>query len=609
MRFDHEGEIPYFHKLNKFYFPRKAFLGRKEKGLGLSDRVWRYTTEFKNEIELGLDVGIRNGSDAAKMARELNTFLQNPDKLFRRVRDEHGMLKLSKAAKGFHPGQGVYRSSYKNARRLAATETNMAYRTADYERWQQMDFVVGIEIHLSNNHTCLGRDGKPHPFTDICDELQGVYPKDFKFTGWHPHCRCYATTIFKTDEEFKADEERMLRGEEPTAPEDSENAVNDMPKQFNDWIEEHREQIELSRLRGNEPYFLRDNTGRVNTALGISQSQPVYIQPTLFDTAKPEAPKVTPAEARAKVIDELRKRGSLPKEAIDKLEQITDPEEFNRRADSLQAVAERHEKRTGAQAKKLQKRWNERDVPHKALLKSYNSNSEVDSTFKAINNGLPTGTKWFENGDLDLNVTTDKGINGGTDMEGMIELTSERIKGVKEALGKIANRQSKSITEKEADAMATFWHEITHNRNKIGNVHLGDRAESYMELANEFVARKTLPEFYKVLGCKETPHKKFMDDRNSTGYNEMVKNYDTVITRLKLDGGKVLDAVRKQLYEESYTQQKKGLINGLQSGGIKKADGTAAKGTDVAKIVELCEGKRWDDVEDWLKNNGYITEK
>lgn len=89
----------------------------------------------------------------------------------------------------------------------------------------------------------------------------------------------------------------------------------------------------------------------------------------------------------------------------------------------------------------------------------------------------------------------------------------------------------------------------------------------------------------------------------------MVTNYDTVITRLKLNGGKVLDAVRKQLYEESYTQQKKGLINGLQSGGIKKADGTAAKGTDVAKIVELCESCRWETVENWLKNNGYITEK
>lgn len=60
---------------------------------------------------------------------------------------------------------------------LAATETNMAYRAADYERWQQLDFVVGIRIELSNNHTCLGADGKPHRFHDICDDLQKKYPE------------------------------------------------------------------------------------------------------------------------------------------------------------------------------------------------------------------------------------------------------------------------------------------------------------------------------------------------------------------------------------------------------------------------------------------------
>ena len=60
-------------------------------------------------------------------------------------------------------------------------------------RWQQMDFVVGQEIHLSGNHTCKGKDGKPHKFEDMCDKLAGKYPKDFKFTSWHPHCRCYAS--------------------------------------------------------------------------------------------------------------------------------------------------------------------------------------------------------------------------------------------------------------------------------------------------------------------------------------------------------------------------------------------------------------------------------
>ena len=228
---------------------RNAFLERKEAGMNLSDRVWRYTEQFKEEIELGIDIGLRDGLSADELSRELRQYLRYPDKLFRRVRDEHGVLQLSKAARAFHPGQGVYRSSYKNARRLAATETNMAYRTADFERWQQLDFIVGIEIKLSNNHTLNGQ-----PFEDICDFLKGRYPKDFKFVGWHPHCRCHVITILKTDKEIAEDNRRILSGQEPT--EDSVNTVWDVPKQFKGWLEDNSERISRHK---SAPYFLKDN--------------------------------------------------------------------------------------------------------------------------------------------------------------------------------------------------------------------------------------------------------------------------------------------------------------------------------------------------------------
>ncbi|MGL5913710.1 MAG: hypothetical protein ACRCZB_06045, partial [Bacteroidales bacterium] len=188
------------------------------------------------------------------MTRELRDYLRHPDKLFRRVRDEHGQLQLSKNAKAFHPGQGVYRSSYKNARRLAATETNIAYRTSDYERWQDLDFVVGIEIRLSNNHTLNGV-----PFTDICDELSGRYPKDFKFSGWHPHCRCHAITILKTPEEMEADNERIMNGEDVSSG--STNSVNDVPRGFKNWLSDNSERIEKAN---SIPYFMTDNEKYTN---------------------------------------------------------------------------------------------------------------------------------------------------------------------------------------------------------------------------------------------------------------------------------------------------------------------------------------------------------
>lgn len=224
---------------------REAFIKRKTDGLGLSDRVWKYTNQFKEEIELGLDLDIRSGRSADELSRDLRSYLQHPDKLFRRVRNKHGQLVLSQSARAYHPGRGVYRSSYKNARRLAATETNIAYRTADYERWQQFDFVVGIEIKLSNNH--------PEP--DICDDLKGRYPKDFKFTGWHPHCRCHVETVLKTPDELIADNRRIIEGGKPT--ETSVNTIKDVPQAFTDWVEANRERMTAAK---SLPYFIRDNS-------------------------------------------------------------------------------------------------------------------------------------------------------------------------------------------------------------------------------------------------------------------------------------------------------------------------------------------------------------
>lgn len=226
---------------------REAFKARKTAGLNLSDRVWRYTDQFREEIEMGLDLGLRDGRSAAGIARDLRRYLREPDRLFRRVRDEYGNLHLSRRAAAYHPGAGVYRSSQKNALRLARTEINMAYRTADYERWQGLDFVVGVRVSLSNNH----------PIVDICDDLQGNYPKTFKFTGWHPQCRCFAVPILKTEEELAADTGRILNGEPTNTA--SVNEITDVPENFKGWIADNSARIKRTAQRGTLPYFIWDN--------------------------------------------------------------------------------------------------------------------------------------------------------------------------------------------------------------------------------------------------------------------------------------------------------------------------------------------------------------
>src|SRR3972149_4224050 len=130
----------------------EEFINRKIRGMGLSERVWNLVETSKSQLELYLSSGITTGKSAAKLSQDIRQCLKNPNVLFRRVRNEKGELVLSKAARKFHPGQGVYRSAYQNTLRLTQTENNMAYRMSDWNRRQQLPFVLGYEVHLSLSH-------------------------------------------------------------------------------------------------------------------------------------------------------------------------------------------------------------------------------------------------------------------------------------------------------------------------------------------------------------------------------------------------------------------------------------------------------------------------
>ena len=233
-----------------------AFIARKEAGMNLSRRVWNLTQQFKSEMELALELGMGEGKSAAALSRDVRKYLVEPNKLFRRVRDKSGALRLSKAAAAYHPGHGVYRSSYKNALRMTATENNIAYRTADHNRWQALPFVIGIEIHISNNH----------PTEDICDLFDGKrFPKDFKFTGWHPWCRCYAVSVLASQEEMDAYTTAIMNGEDVSHWKFT-GQVEKMPKEFDKWMKDNQARIENAT---SMPYFIKDNFKDGDPAKGL----------------------------------------------------------------------------------------------------------------------------------------------------------------------------------------------------------------------------------------------------------------------------------------------------------------------------------------------------
>lgn len=263
------------------FFKRKSEYG----GLNLSQRVWKYVGDFKTEMEMALSVAMGEGKSAATISREVRKYLQRPDMMFRRFRVKTGEQDIFDAdgnvvgkepvygrvwkrkvvdavtgnvswqtvnLKDYSFGRGVYRSSYKNAMRLARTETNMAYRTADQERWRQLDFVIGYRVVLSDNH--------PEP--DICNDLsarrgdkgsRGVYPKDFVFKGWHPQCRCYVVPILADEKEFDKIQEAILNDE--PIPE-SKSVIREPNKYFQDWWKSNKNRVvEAQSL----PYWVKDN--------------------------------------------------------------------------------------------------------------------------------------------------------------------------------------------------------------------------------------------------------------------------------------------------------------------------------------------------------------
>lgn len=226
------------------------FIERKTNGLGLSDRVWNNTQQFRQELELALEIGIKKGQSANSLATELKKYLNDPNKLFRRVRDKQtGALRLSKAAKSYHPGQGRYRSSYKNAQRLTRNEINFSYEGSNYEKHKQQDFVVGIEIKTSPQHNLADDAGGIS-----CDSLQGKYPKNFDWTyKWHVNCKCTSFTVLKTREELKEDTKKILAGDEPDTP--SKNTVKSIPKNFDEYIKDNKEKWANWK---NQPRFLKN---------------------------------------------------------------------------------------------------------------------------------------------------------------------------------------------------------------------------------------------------------------------------------------------------------------------------------------------------------------
>ena len=419
-----------------------AFVREKQRdGLNLSGRVWNLAGNAKKEIEVILQNAIKEGRRGTEIAKDLRRFLIEPNKLFRRVRNkETGALELSAAAKAYHPGQGVYRSSYKNALRMARTELKAAQCEAAWQSAQSNPLIVGWEIRLSNNHTTL-RDGKPCPFHDMCDELQGVYPKAFRFRGWHPHCRCEMLPIIARPSDRKELYRRIFKGDAKERASWSPRAVEEVPQVFTDWVEKNR-----ARARGwrTLPRFITDNPAYIVGEYGRPKPRPVEVPPGFLDFEDPRKPS--------------RKREKTEEEQADIRRRWNSRKEYNAYGDDVKRILFDHD--TGGYV-----------VAHASRI-AHGETSENEE--KKLNKELRMAKVYAQNGyrvemlgEADRDSAPDVLING---IRGDFKSTGSSNNIVKYAK-KAFQKQGADIVLFEIDAMTRdIYSELLKAKKKGGRV-------------------------------------------------------------------------------------------------------------------------------------------
>ena len=245
---------------------------KTKNGLNLAQIIWNYCQQTKSEFEMAMSNtiadGIKKGSSAEEVGKSIRKYLNDPDMMYRR----YHTIKVQKNGKKKDVvtwrrrriidgkvrfieeplekvGMGVYRSARKNALRVARTEINSAYHKARNERWQNEPFVIGQYIHVSPQHN----------IDDICNDLEGRYPKDYVWISWHAQCICTSDPITIQGEEKKAFYKRLMAGEDMSNYV-SPFAVLTMPEKYNQYIKDNSEAIVKAGMRGKLAWHLQDNT-------------------------------------------------------------------------------------------------------------------------------------------------------------------------------------------------------------------------------------------------------------------------------------------------------------------------------------------------------------
>lgn len=158
-------------RLKQGLFKNRTARNDVQVGKSLSQQVWDLRDAHLRTMRDTVSSGIANGRAPTAIATDIK---------------RHTVMGGAKRGIATWPtGRGVYRTAYKNALRLARTETNSAYHEADIAYATEKGFKKMWHVSVGLRPPCAS-----------CDVLDGRIfdPEDVPALP-HPNCSCYLTTI------------------------------------------------------------------------------------------------------------------------------------------------------------------------------------------------------------------------------------------------------------------------------------------------------------------------------------------------------------------------------------------------------------------------------
>lgn len=105
------------------------------------------------------------------------------------------------------------------------------------------------------------------------------------------------------------------------------------------------------------------------------------------------------------------------------------------------------------------------------------------------------------------------------------------LRDLKNAWNKLA--KGEELTFNEEYAFESLWHELTHNRQKPGDLGKGETPQRcVMEIFTQWTARRTYPRLLESLGGKAAHQKEIL--KKGYGYGRRIQNFDRLLDVLRI---------------------------------------------------------------------------